>query len=706
MGDVPFSFIAILVVGLVALIVVAMVLLKSIHNIAPDRVGVVVKKFGSPLTDGALIAMNNEAGYQPELLQPGWRLKIWPFYTVEVFPRVQIPTDGVGLVIAQIGDPLPSGAKSAVYKTEFGDFEDLQSFVANGGQRGVQRKVLQPGTVAVIHPIAFVVLTKGHMFGRPLSDEVNAIKSEYDRSANVDDGRRRSSYDGMERDAQFEVDTPQLRRLSSHPLEVVFIPSNMIGVVTTLDGPSSTDRANRLGGYDDIVSLHDQEQEGANVDAQLIERLLEVPETVHDSYQDYQAFLDAGGRSGLQHDVLYPGRYVFNPHLVSVQLANQVTVEQGEVAVIKAYVGLPMRDTTGEEYRYGSIVPPGCRGVWSVPLETGQYAINPVAYGVMKVQTSILTLNWADAVSEAHQLDRSLSPISAQTQESFPFSIDLVVQIHVPYTMAPRVIMMVGNMANLVKEVLQAAVGNYFRNALQQLAAVEFIAERERVQTEAQTYIEDYLGRYYVEVPGVYIQDVRFPEALVEVLRDREIAKQQQETFASQQAAEQSRVALEAQRGEADMQVELARARVSVTINEQEAQAAIAKAEGEATVTTKTGEAQASRIRAIGTAEAETERAAGLAKAEGYEAQQRALGANQTTFVAVMEAAARGNLSIVPTTMVSGNGGGSGGLFDLLMTQMVTSNGHGSSNGNGSEPTPTTDTTTREESFTIDHSTP
>ena len=43
--------------------------------------------------------------------------------------------------------------------------------------------------------------------------------------------------------------------------------------------------------------------------------------------------------------------------------------------------------------------------------------------------TTILNLNWADAVSTAHNLDAHLSPIEAKSREGFVFKIDLQVQI-------------------------------------------------------------------------------------------------------------------------------------------------------------------------------------------------------------------------------------------------------------------------------------
>src|SRR4029079_12927929 len=118
-------------------------------------------------------------------------------------------------------------------------------------------------------------------------------------------------------------------------------------------------------------------------------------------------------------------------------------------------------------------------------LRTGKSPVNPRCYAAEIVPTSILTLNWATASSQAHNLDAHLSPIEAKSREGFVFRIDLQVQIHVPDTRAPKVISMVGTIKNLVNGVLQAAVGNHFRNTLQALEAVRFIETRGEVQASA-----------------------------------------------------------------------------------------------------------------------------------------------------------------------------------------------------------------------------
>src|SRR5690348_14585422 len=116
--------------------------------------------------------MNGEAGFQHALLMPGWRFKLWPIYSIADFPWVQVPAGEIGVVIAQVGAPLPVGAKSAVYRPEFGDFGEVRRFLENGGGKGVQRPVLPPGTLAPIHPVAFMVITSRQVYGLPVSTDL------------------------------------------------------------------------------------------------------------------------------------------------------------------------------------------------------------------------------------------------------------------------------------------------------------------------------------------------------------------------------------------------------------------------------------------------------------------------------------------------------------------------------------------------------
>src|SRR4051794_11596938 len=161
---------------IIVIVVVALVVIvgwKSFHSIGAAEVGLVSKRFAvRKLGEDNPIAFRGEAGYQAAMLMPGLRFKLWPIFGVKKFPWVQVPAGEIGVVIAQVGDPLPIGAKSAVYKPELANFSNLQTFVANGGQKGVQRPVLPPGTLVPVHPVAFLVLTPQTVYGLPVSPEL------------------------------------------------------------------------------------------------------------------------------------------------------------------------------------------------------------------------------------------------------------------------------------------------------------------------------------------------------------------------------------------------------------------------------------------------------------------------------------------------------------------------------------------------------
>jgi len=126
----------------------------SLHKIGPTEVGLVTKRFSfKKLAKDNPVAFSGEAGYQADLLMPGLRWKAFMVYSVEKYPWVQVPAGEIGVVIAQVGNTLPIGAKSAVYKKEFANFSDLRGFVQLGGQKGVQRPVLPPGSLVPVHPL-------------------------------------------------------------------------------------------------------------------------------------------------------------------------------------------------------------------------------------------------------------------------------------------------------------------------------------------------------------------------------------------------------------------------------------------------------------------------------------------------------------------------------------------------------------------------
>src|SRR5712692_4554233 len=235
-----------------AIVLLAMALYvfaRSVIVIGPAEVGLVVRRVSSRHnTTDTPIAFSGEAGYQCDLLMPGVRFKLWPTFTVSKYPWVQVPAGEIGVVISQLGERLPTGAKSAVYRPEFGNFTDLHAFLSSGGQKGVQRPVLPPGTLIPVHPVAFLVITATKAYGLPINNVA---------------GRGPL--------------TPESFGLTPKQLRVTVIApegeQDLVGIVTTLDGEPlpPADIAGRIGGFGDIEALEAQ----TNVsDSELIEALL------------------------------------------------------------------------------------------------------------------------------------------------------------------------------------------------------------------------------------------------------------------------------------------------------------------------------------------------------------------------------------------------------------------------------------------------
>jgi uncharacterized membrane protein YqiK len=119
--------------------------------IPDDSIGLVTKKFvllgrHRQLPDGAIIALNGEAGFQADTLSPGLHVGLWPWqYAVEVVKFLTVPQGQIGVVEACDGKPLPIG-RIVAKEIQCDSFQDARGFLQKGGERGSQMAVIAPGT--------------------------------------------------------------------------------------------------------------------------------------------------------------------------------------------------------------------------------------------------------------------------------------------------------------------------------------------------------------------------------------------------------------------------------------------------------------------------------------------------------------------------------------------------------------------------------
>jgi uncharacterized membrane protein YqiK len=345
------------------------------------------------------------------------------------------------------------------------------------------------------------------------------------------------------------------------------------------------------------------------------------------------------------------------------------------VGVVIAYVGAEGIDVTGDSFKHGNLVTRGQKGVWVDPLDPGKYPINPFTHRVEIVPTANVVLNWATGKTEAHMLDKNLSTITVRSSDGFTFNLDVSQIIHIPRNDAPKVIARFGNMSNLVTQVLEPTIGNYFRNAAQKSDVIDFLKNRSDRQKEAKEAISGALVDYNVNAVDTLIGDITPPEALMKTLTDRKIAEQEQMTYQTQRLAEETRKELQQAKAMADTQSGVVTSQRSVEIEEFRAQAAVKTAEGAAKSKTINAEADARVITLNGNAEAERTKVVGTAEADVIKLKIDSMESGNYAAVQIATALASNHIALVPQIVAGGGAGGGGGtLIDVLMGMMVRDN--------------------------------
>ncbi len=612
-----------LCVGATALVLVSVFFLSgTLRYIPNNRVGIVEKLFSfkhGSVRDGFL-ALDGQAGYQPEVLRGGWHALV-PFqYRVRLLPLVSVPQGRIGYVYARDGVPLRADQTLAANDCA-ADVENARAFLAEGGQRGPQRRLLREGTWAV-NLAQFAVFVDESVYALPLEP---GDAERFQRMAQLIRDR-----DGF---------TPVV--LGGH--------DDRVGIVTVHDGPALPSG----------------------------ELIAPPPVGDYQSFQDADLFLARGGHRGRQLDVLVEGTWYINRLFATVELIPKTTVDVGNVGVVVSYTGKSGLDVSGDAYKHGELVSTGERGVWSVPLLPGKYAFNTYAGRVVMVPTTNFILKWNRREVGTHRYDENLAEVSLITKDAFEPTLPLSVVVHIDYRKAALVIQRFGDVKRLVEQTLDPMVAAYFKNVGQDRTLVQLIHERSEIQTHAGAQMREKFAHYNLELEEVLIGTPGSGEAggaietVLGQIRARQIAREQVETYGRQQeAAVQERMLREAE----------ARASRQQNITDSELGIAIAENEGRARLARAVQEANEVRTRAE--AEAERTERVGLATAKAQAAQVQAYGGArwqvaQQVMARFAEAVQASGVEVVPRVVV--NAGGSGeavpNAFQTLLSVILAERG-------------------------------
>jgi len=594
------------------------------------------------------------------------------------FGMVIVPEDKIGLVTKKF--------------VLFGADKSLPDgrIIATKGEAGFQAQTLAPGLYWAmwiwqysVDMTAFTIIPEGKI-GLVLSKDGKEIPTGRILARKVDSDNFQDATaflnNGGQKGRQSAFITTGSYRINTFLFEIVIadqikIFENMVGIVTALDG--------------EPIPL-----------GQIAGKFVEG----HNNFQDFDEFLEKGGNRGLQPQVMLAGSYYINTWAIQIEQNPMTDVPIGYVGVVISYIGEDGKDVTGESFKHGNIVSKGQRGVWMEPFGPGKYALNKYTTKLEPVPTTNLVLNWANARSESHDLDKNLSTITVRSKDGFPFNLDVAQIIHVPANEAPKVIARFGSMTNLVSQVLEPTIGNYFRNSAQDSDVISFLSTRKERQESAKNHIKAVLDEYNVNAVDTLIGDIVPPDSLMKTLTDRKIAEEEQKTYQTQKMAQEQRQGVEKETAIADMQKEIVRASQSVEIAQRTADATVKKAEGDATslklnvnaeaeatkmranaeaeatkaragaqaeATKLNASAEAEKISKTGLAEAEKIMAIGKSTAEAYQLQVSAMGGDNFTKYKITEEIGKGNIKVIPDVLISGTNGSEGGISGLLGMKLM-----------------------------------
>ncbi|MCL4503914.1 MAG: SPFH domain-containing protein [Deltaproteobacteria bacterium] len=663
-----------------AVLVACYLILKSVIVVGGTEIAVLERKyFGRKMPQGRVIALAHEIGIRAKTLGPGLHFLIPFLYVPTKFPFTNILEDEIGLAESIDGEAIPPGKIFATVVEGHNSFQDGEHFLINGGEKGPQIQILPPGMYR-INPILFkvrkvpvTIIDKGKIgiitsmdgqsipAGRLLAKKVEGHSNFENGQAFLNNGGQKGPQIDILLPGTYRINT-DLFHVEVHDATV--IPANQVGLVTALDGEPLPDK-----------------------------EYVAKPVTGHSDFQNASQFLEAGGQRGPQFDVLKPGTYYINPLIFKVELDKVAIVERGQVAVVvsnvgeepkqikkiieeiakdeniqegtEAYKEIEKRFDVGIE-RY--VVPKGYRGIQQEVAGPGIYYLNLRAYIAYIVDTTNITIDWDDAK------ETRFDPLKVISRDGFELGVSVKVVIRIRPDQAPYMVAKIGSIDNLISHVIHPMIDSSFRNQASSTSAMNFLQDRQDEQRKAEERARLELEKYHVECVSVLICQITLPQDLMDTQTKKIIAQQQKAMYEDQQKAEQSRIATEKTRAEADQQKNLVEAEIGVKIAEQNKMKAIRFAEGEAESIRLKAEGQAKGIRATGEAEGSKILAMGEATAKAYMMQIKAMGQKGVTSIEIAKQIASGNIKVTPDFLVQG-GDNLGGLLSAFLTNIISGRG-------------------------------
>ena len=600
---------------------------------APDRAQNTHNNFQDPI---AFIKQGGVKGIQLRTLPPG-KWAIHPFlFRVSIAKAAMIPPGKVGIVTSADGAQLDAGRLHGIAIKGHKNFQDAESFIYNGGQKGAQVEVLTPGTYRI-----------------------------HTNSVALDNGN----------DLQPGVFNIRL-------VDATVISENQIGLVEALDGAPLDPRdyvAQAVTGHDNFQDSNEFISQGGQRGPQkdillpgnyyinpMVFKV--IPETAKEVKPGEVAVIVSNVGKDPSEEIRKTMAAKVRERLEREEeeqiqrAAKQLDKVDGAETTIEEIKAELQADSDPADKRLDSgaheayVVPEGFRGIQETVVGPGRYYINTLAMTPIVIPTTNMTVEWT-----AENVAQSFDPFAVISKDGFTMQLEVRVVFRVKPEDAPFMVAKIGNTDKLVQNVMHPLIDSIFRNQASESSAMAYLQNRHEEQERAEARVRMHLLKYHVDVVNVLICHIHLPEELMKTQTEKILAEQKQGMFNAQREAEVKRIELEKTSSQANNQKGLMEATVGVEIAGKRSEQRKKEAEGEAYYISETGKAEAEKVRLMGEAQ-------GVA----YNEQVNALGANGVALIETLKVIGEKGVRITPDILASGgNGnGGDGGIGTLLLLNL------------------------------------
>ncbi|MCD7895518.1 MAG: hypothetical protein LUG50_02450 [Planctomycetaceae bacterium] len=246
------------------------------------------------------------------------------------------------------------------------------------------------------------------------------------------------------------------------------------------------------------------------------------------------------GYKGIARDVLSPGKYRINPYAERVDLFDAISIRPGHVGVVAHLEGDdPIHGEMAEAMKNVYIVDESVKGVQTKTIGPGTYYLNPYIYAVTEVnlQSQRFELQGDDA-------------ISFLTQDGFQVMVEGTLEFALNRDDAPILTQKVGDIDDILKKIILPKARGFSRIEGSKHPAIDFIVgeTRQGFQDSLEKHLIAQCLRWGVQIRSMLIRNITPPEEVSEIIREREVALQNQRKI--EQQIEQARSQAELTRQE------------------------------------------------------------------------------------------------------------------------------------------------------------